>query len=389
MKEKLNIGLIMLIFSLLMGIFSGMSIFELLKSLILVVTDSATLNVVGAIVLILILGNLLNEAGSLRKINLSVETFIKDRRLTLIIPSALMGLLPAPAGAMLSAPVVEESGNKMGLSAEIKTFLNYWFRHVWEYVWPIYPGIILAVAILNVSLQKLIVAQLPLTLAAIFAGVVFGLGKISDKKPEKDGKKTFKGVYEFFLYAWPILAIIFLVLVFKVDLILSLLIIVVFALFITKMDKKRLPFILKNSLSWRMILLIVSVMLFKRILETSGMLSVILGLFDYLKVSSLITLFSIPFFVGFVTGVTPAFVGISLPVLLPIIGTSSPDLTYVMLAYAGGFSGCLLSPVHLCLVVTVQYFKADFTKVYKLVILPVVFVALVAFTIAILRDALG
>lgn len=119
------------------------------------------------------------------------------------------------------------------------------------------------------------------------------------------------------------------------------------------------------------------------------MLSVILGLFDYLKVSSLITLFSIPFFVGFVTGVTPAFVGISLPVLLPIIGTSSPDLTYVMLAYAGGFSGYLLSPVHLCLVVTVQYFKADFTKVYKLVILPVVFVALVAFTIAILRDALG
>jgi len=82
MKEKLNIGLVMLIFSLLMGIFSGMSIFELLKSLILVVTDYATLNVVGAIVLILILGNLLNEAGSLRKINLSVETFIKDRRLS-------------------------------------------------------------------------------------------------------------------------------------------------------------------------------------------------------------------------------------------------------------------------------------------------------------------
>jgi hypothetical protein len=64
---------------------------------------------------------------------------------------------------------------------------------------------------------------------------------------------------------------------------------------------------------------------------------------------------------------------------------SEPNLTYAMFAYAAGFAGVLLSPFHLCLIVTKEYFQADFKKLYKLLPLPVAFVVLVALLIVVLN----
>jgi len=383
MKGKLNLGVIILVASFLIGISLELSIPAIIKNFLLATIDPTTLRVVGIIILIMILGNLLEEGGILQKINLSLEVFIKNRRLALIVPSVLMGLLPAPAGAMLSAPMVEESGNKMGLSAEIKTFLNYWFRHPWEFVWPIYPHLILASTILNVSVYKLVIAQSPLMLTALFVGYVFGLRKVSNEKNlVKKGHEATKSIYMFFFYAWPIFAIIILVLILRLNLVLSLCIIVAFAFFATKVKRRKIPFILINSLRWRITLLVVSVMIFKKILEVSGMLTIISELFNHLGTSYLFTLFFIPFVIGILTGISLVPVAVSFPLLLPIIGVEHPNLSYAMLAYTGGAAGYLLSPLHLCLVTTVNYFKADFAKVYKMIILPVISVATVAFIIA-------
>jgi len=387
MKKKLDLGSVILLASLLVGILSGMRVTAILENFLFALIAPTTLKLVGSILLIFTLGNLLNEGGNLKNINSSLEAFIRDRRVTLIIPSTLIGLLPVAAGAMLSAPIVEESGNKMGLTPENKTFLNYWFRHIWEYTWPLYPGLVLTSAILSVPLYRIVLAQLPLTLSAIFSGCIFGLSRLPYKFSSKKGKgEVIKGICSFLLSAWPILAIIFFVLVLKWELILSLLIIVGFTLATTRIKRERIFFVLKNSLSWRIVLLIVSVMVFKRVLEASGVLVRMPEVFNYAGISPLFALFFLPFFIGLSTGVTTAFVGIAFPILLPFIGIDNPNLTYVMLAYAGGFTGVLLSPVHLCLIVTKDYFKADFAGVYKLLLLPVLFVVLVAFMIVLVQN---
>ncbi len=386
MKKKIDLGLIILLASFLVGILCRMRITTILENFLFAVIEPTTLKLVGSILLIFILGNLLNEGGNLRNINSSLEALIKDRRVTLVIPSMLIGLLPVAAGAMLSAPIVEESGNKMGLTAENKTFLNYWFRHIWEYTWPLYPGLILVSAILNVPLERIVLAQLPLTLAAILSGCIFGLRKIPyEPSPGRQKSKIAKGICSFLLSAWPILAVVFFVLVLKLELILYLLIIILFVLITTKIKRKRLFVVLKNSISLRMILLIISVMVFKRVLENSGLLSKVPEIFNYLRISPLVVLFSIPLFIGLLTGLTHAFVGVAFPILLSFIKINNPNLTYVMLAYAGGFAGVLLSPVHLCLIVTRNYFKANLSRGYKLLLLPVVFVVLIAFMIVFIQ----
>jgi len=156
-----------------------------------------------------------------------------------------------------------------------------------------------------------------------------------------------------------------------------------------KIKGNRIFSAIKKSFSWEMLLIIASVMVFKRTLEISPLLSAIPTFFKDLGVSPLFFLFLIPFVIGLLTGITTAFVGIAFPVLLPIISGSEPNLTYVMLAYVGGFTGVLLSPIHLCLIVTIQYFRANLKKIYRILLLPVAFVILIALVIVLMSRLWG
>jgi len=82
----------------------------------------------------------------------------------------------------------------------------------------------------------------------------------------------------------------------------------------------------------------------------------------------------IPLLVGIITGMSVAPIGISFPILIPLFQNDPNFLNYMALAFAGGISGDLLSPFHLCLVLTKDYFKADLKGVYRLIWFPVVLI---------------
>ena len=386
MKGKWSLGVSILCTSLIVGVLFRMSAATILKNILLASIDPTTLQLIALVILVIFLGNLMKERGNLENMVSSLEALIRNRRLGFIIPPAFMGLLPMPAGALFSAPMVEELSTKTEVSPENKTLLNYWFRHLWEYVWPLYPSLILAAAVLNVKVRDIILAQYPLTLAAVAAGFIFCMGRGPfppphySFKPQKKTKFT-KEIQSLIFNIWPILAIILLVLIFKVELLVAILVIVLIVLVFSKMKGSRIFLSFKKSLSLSMILLIISVMIFKRVFEVSGALSLIPTIFSNWGVSPLIILFFAPFLAGLSTGITSAFVGMAFPLLLPFMVKSQPNLTYAMFAYAGGFAGVLLSPFHLCLILSREYFKADFKKLYKLLSLPVVFVVLVALLI--------
>ena len=53
-------------------------------------------------------------------------------------------------------------------------FLNYWFRHVWEYSLPTFSTVFLTASIVNMSVLDLVIINLPLTAASILCGIIFG-----------------------------------------------------------------------------------------------------------------------------------------------------------------------------------------------------------------------
>ena len=136
----------------LLGVWAGMAPGAVAETMARAAFQRETAYLLLIVLLILYLSRLLEAAGALQG---AVEAFrgvVRDRRLSSALLPALVGFLPLPGGALLSAPMVEQASVGAGLPGERKAVINYWFRHVWEYWWPLYPGFILAVGLLGINL---------------------------------------------------------------------------------------------------------------------------------------------------------------------------------------------------------------------------------------------
>ncbi len=386
-KKKWNLEYVILLASLLVGVFFNLSPIQIGNNFVLALIDPTTLELIGIIVLVYILSGVLRKVESLRDLVDSLQGMVKDYRLILAFIPALLGLIPMPAGAMFSAPMVKEVGDRVGLTPEEETFVNYWFRHIWEFVWPLFPGIILFAGLLKVEIQEVILVQFPLTIATVMVGFVWEYKNLRKDTTLINKKDILLNLKKLFFGVWPILLIIILVLGTKTDLLFSLLIVILSLIFlnIKKLSLKMLKDIIINDVDLGVVILIGSIMIFKRILQVSGGIEIIPEAFAKLGVHPFIVLFSIPFFIGMMTGISTAALGIGLPVLLPIIVQGEANLYYAMLAFTGSFAGVMISPMHLCLVVTRNYFKADMGKIYKMLILPLTIITLSALVLVMVR----
>ncbi len=326
----------------------------------------STIHLIIVVWLIISFGEALYRSGYLAQFVESVEGLFKDLRVAFVIPSMIIGLLPMPSGAMLSAPLAEEIGRKMSLSAEDLTFFNYWFRHIWEYTWPLYPGLILTSAITGIPIWKVGIHQLPMVIISAATGffiLFWRLPFFSLSNGESVNRK--EKFMKFLMVLWPIYLIILLVLVIRIDLVIGLAIVLV-TLFVSK--RFSLPDIggsLRKGLSWKIFLILVFVMIFKKELQLSGVLNHLPDEMVGWGLSPLIPIILIPFLIGFLTGVNSAYIGVAFPVLLGFLGN---NLNYVFIGYVSGFMGILLSPAHLCLAVTKTYFRADTIKLYRILL---------------------
>ena len=138
-RLRIDLGLTLFSGSILAGLLMGMGLKGIGKSILNTSINKDTLNLIGIILLVLMLGKLLQSAGNLQNMVDSLNNIIPEPRIAMVLPASIIGLLPMLGGALLSAPMVEEGSRGMNLSPEEKTFFNYWFRHIWEYCWPLYP----------------------------------------------------------------------------------------------------------------------------------------------------------------------------------------------------------------------------------------------------------
>jgi len=370
-RKKWDLGLVLFLDSILTAVLFKLKIRDFGTNVLGALIAGETLTLVGVLILVLYLGHFLQAGGHFRRMVEALKNLVRDPRLILGIPSAFIGLLPMMAGAMMGAPIVDEAARRWKLSPAWKTFFNYWFRHIWEYSWPLYMNLILAAAIFHIPIKRICFTQFPFTVLAAAAGLVVLYRNVPYLPPEERSGGSVKDVISVFWSIWPIVLTILLIFVFKLNMLLALAISSVLSLIFTTLSfQERLKAVLK-SLSPKIILLTASLMVFKRILEVSGALDSVVRVFPPHGVTAYLLLFAAPFFVALLTGVNQAFVAIAFPLLLPIIGKGEPDMILLMFAYVSGFCGILLSPAHLCLALTADYFNAELRDVYKILIWPV------------------
>ena len=192
-------------------------------------------------------------------------------------------------------------------------------------------------------------------------------------------------VWELFRNLFPLIVALVLVVCFKVELAYAFGLTILGILVFYQIKQQVVLAALKQSLSLGLLLTVMAVMGFKRVLESSQAISKISVFLSASGVPFWLIAILIPLVVGVMTGMTIAPIAIGFPILIPLFQDDPNFLNYMMLAFASGISGDLLSPFHLCLVLTRDYFKADLKGVYRLLWFPVASIVMIGLLMTFLR----
>lgn len=335
------------------------------------------------IVMVLFIADVLKARKMYDKLISSLNSMVRDKRIVALIAPAIVGFLPMPGGALVSAPLVDVSTKKMKLKPEFSTFLNYWFRHVWEYVWPVYAGLLIFHEYSGIPLKTIILFQAPFTLLNIATGLTvvflyFKKHKIKREHPEATVSFS-RTARDFFEGVWPIFLVILLFFILSIPLHISLTLVALVVTLVKRVKPREISRILLSKTVIKTLILIGMVMVFQSIIQVSDAFGV-LSTMAVPKSMIVLFCFLVAFSMGFLTGVNTSFIILSYPILQPLLQTL-PDAGFFYMSiyvYVIGFAGILASPVHLCLVLTNEYFKSSLYKVYRYLAPPVVVLSIIS-----------
>ena len=190
LRLRWNLGLVMLLGAVFLGSLYLIGPVKQAQVIFASSIDMVTINLVTGLVLIMVLENIIRKRGVLKRLMEAVVNVSRDRRIAMAVLPGVIGLLPSAGGAAFSAPMVQEAAADADMRPEHKAFVNYWFRHIWEYISPLYPGIVLAAAITKTPINKLLLSQLPLPLAVIVVGALLGFREQRPRPLRENGTGT-------------------------------------------------------------------------------------------------------------------------------------------------------------------------------------------------------
>ncbi|MEM0507064.1 MAG: DUF401 family protein [Thermosphaera sp.] len=315
--------------------------------------NATMLNTVLSLVLAMVLANLYKNSRASVELVKSFESF--GKRVASIAVPAVIGLLPMPAGAYVSATMIDPVYSKMGLSSEEKAFLNYWFRHLWVATWPLYQNIILAAALLGLTYAQIFSKTWIITASALASGVIMFSIIYRGRGGSGSPGRSFKGL----IHTWPFMLIALLTLAMGVQLHVSLLATVSLFIVAYRLGKNTVLQSLRKAADPTLIGLIIASLIFGNTIKATGLASI---LADSLASHGTLAVFAIPFIIVVATGFEFTFVALGFPALQGLLSSSS---NYLTIAFLGGFLGAMLSPAHACLVMSSKYFNTELPRVYK------------------------
>lgn len=390
-RKGISLGLAILLFSAVLSLWSGTGISGLAFQVQSLGLPENYLLVV-VIALLLFFVEALNQSGRMERTVAALKSSLNNKAMLISGLPALVGLLPMPGGAIFSAPIVESIDGSGELNAAERGAVNYWFRHIWEYWWPLYPGVILAIRYSELPTAVFLLIQIPFTLVAAISGYFFLLRHVkwgSFRYPEKPDPAAFLSALV------PIAILVFISVLGSAVLpktgltgtlssLLSMLIgliIAIAAVFYRNASAWRPSLrMLKKADIWQMVVLVIGILAFaatiKAPLDAAGttLVTVMRDEFINAGIPLLAVIVLIPFISGLGIGIAVGFVSASFPVVFALLGadpTLGVTAATAALAFPIGFMGMMLSPLHVCFMVTCGYFKTPLFRIYRSIIGPI------------------
>lgn len=321
--------------------------------------------------LIFMLATCMQRLGAVGRLVKSMRTVFVHGGMLGVVP-AVYGLMPVPGGAMFSAPLVDEEGKRFGLKQSEKNFLNVWFRHIWFSIYPISSAMILicSASFSDIDIGLLMAVNVPAFVTALGVGLVY-LRFVLRKhpKPKKNENRQWSG----FVFLLPPLIpiVVYAVLsIWSVSQVPSFIVGVAcsfVALFVLlKIPFKQFAKSFKESVTWKLAAAIFGIMVFRQMFEATGASSLLADVLTNQSLSPLFIIVGLPILLGVLTGYNLGAMTLSYPLVEPFFASSGLGIVGVSsLVFMSSVAGYLISPIHLCNVVSSEYLKTDTTRMYK------------------------
>jgi len=297
------------------------------------------------------------------------------RALSLVLIPASIGLVPMPGGALFSAPLVGEALREKSLPGAWKVSVNYWFRHIFEYWWPLYPVVIVTLSIFSLKSWQFFSLQIPFTLVSLLAGWFFILRRqlvfLADEVVPAQGNND-----RLLIVLLPIVIVVACTMLLPAGIrsvlpgvspttgkLLAMLAGLAISLgligFASRGDSTfRLFSHIFSQKTGNVVFTLGGVMIFQAMLDFSGLLPEAGRQLSASMVPIEFVVGFLPFLAGLVTGIAIGFAGPAFPLVVGLIAadTSLTQASALVLAFSMGYAGMMLSPVHLCYILTRRYF---------------------------------
>ena len=330
-----------------------------------------TYDIIFALYFVMCLEIELRTSGALAGMVHALQKIVSSNRVTLAVMPAFLGLLPSLGGARFSAPIVEEASKGLELTNDHQAAINFWFRHIFEFSSPIIPGMIMACNIAGVAYSEFIMHLCWLTVLMFSVGWFVLIRPIkADSIKENAGSQAAdeQGWQDLWLSLSPVVLTFVLVVFFNMNASVGMGVVTAGLFLVLHFTKREVSLkdVVVGAIDMKMFFNVLCILYFIQILTVTQVLQEIVAAFQSSPLPVPVIIACVSFIIGVLTGMSQGHVAIIMPIIAAM-QTGSLNLAGVAMAF--GVAGQMLTPTHMCLVVTVDYFKANFFKTLKPVLI--------------------
>lgn len=361
LRMKMPIGISIVCGGLLIWAFESFELIALWDAFVQTLQQWRTWELIFCLYFVMCLEIELRKSNTLKGIVKTMRDVFSSNKVTLAVMPAFLGLLPSVGGARFSSPIVREASAGIEVNEDEQSAINIWFRHIFEFSNPLVPGMILACVISGVPVGSLIVHMGWLTIVCFILGWIILVRplKIVDKElaTNTSGERhiDWKSV---FLGLGPVFMVMFLVIVCNLSAAIATGAVIVGFIPLFYLLGRPVPIkdIFIESLDRRLFLNVFLILYFIQILTVTGTLQDIVDGVQAANLSQPVLFAVLSFIFGLITGMSQGYIAMVMP-LVALMSPGNVVLAGIVMAF--GVAGQMITPTHVCILVTVDYFKSD------------------------------
>jgi integral membrane protein (TIGR00529 family) len=358
--SKRNLGLGIISGAIILGLFT-LPRSVLIEQIVRTATDMSVILLALAMGVVPMLGGTMKAGGQIDSL---VANLRIPRRYLLAVSAALMGLLPMPGGALLSAPILEKGGENV--PPDLISAINNWFRHLFILIYPLSSALIVSAKIVGLDVYRAVIYLLPGFCLALVLGYIFFLRHVN-------GRVVNQGSFSLAGLSIPLMVILsapaldfILKRLFDIGSLATLIGVSTALVLSIIVSRTRIDLIdtARRMKPWNFALIIVGMFLYLYVFETSQAGAAIAAL----PLPPLILAVTAGFALSLLTGRVQLPASIIFPVYMGAAGAVSAPIFAII--YMAVYFGYIISPVHPCLVVTCEYFRVPIRAMVSRLVAP-------------------